>query len=166
MMYVMDMVMAGVLLFVSVCLILIAFLILRFTIVFTINEEYHDIGVMKAIGIKSRKIRSLYVIKYLAIALVGALVGAILSAFLDPFLLKGLLSCDLDRATEVLQNIIENAIKYSDGKYITNDITKQEAYQLITIANSGCSLSPLETPYIFNSFWRGSNVKNCGGTLT
>ena len=58
MMYVMDMVMAGVLLFVSVCLILIAFLILRFTIVFTINEEYHDIGVMKAIGIKSRKLEA------------------------------------------------------------------------------------------------------------
>lgn len=75
-----------------------------------------------------------------------------------------LLSCDLDRATEVLQNIIENAIKYSDGKYITIDITKQEAYQLITIANSGCSLSPSETPYIFNSFWRGSNVKNFGGS--
>ena len=89
MMYVMDMVMAGVLLFVSVCLILIAFLILRFTIIFTINEEYHDIGVMKAIGIKSRKIRSLYVIKYLAIAFVGAIVGAILSTFWGPFLLKG-----------------------------------------------------------------------------
>ena len=89
MMYIMDMVMVGNLLFVSVCLILIAFLILRFTIIFTINEEYHDIGVMKAIGIKSRKIRSLYVIKYLAIAFVGAIVGAILSAFWGPFLLKG-----------------------------------------------------------------------------
>ena len=71
---------------------------------------------------------------------------------------------DLDLRTEVLQNIIENAIKYSDGKYITIDITKQ-AYQLITIANSGCSLSPSETPYIFNSFWRGSNVKTLAAVV-
>lgn len=73
--YIMDMVIAGVLLIVSACLILISLVILRFTIVFTLNEEYREIGIMKAIGIRERKIRGLYIIKYLAISTAGAGIG-------------------------------------------------------------------------------------------
>lgn len=61
--YVMDMVISGILLVVSVCLILISLVILRFTIVFTLNEEFREIGIMKAIGLKSRKIRGIYIVK-------------------------------------------------------------------------------------------------------
>jgi putative ABC transport system permease protein len=67
------------LLIVSVVLVLIAFVLLRFTINFTIDEEFHEIGVMKAIGIPVRKIRTLYLIKYLAIAIAGSLTGLVLS---------------------------------------------------------------------------------------
>ena len=77
--YVMDMVIAGVLLVVSVCLILIAFVVLHFTITFTLTEEYREIGVMKAIGIGNTKIRGLYMVKYLALAIVAALVGFFVS---------------------------------------------------------------------------------------
>ncbi|MFT3952641.1 MAG: ABC transporter permease [Oscillospiraceae bacterium] len=74
-MYVMDMVIAGVMLIVSVCLILISAVILRFTIVFTLTEEFREIGVMKAIGISALRIRGLYIVKYFAMACVGALAG-------------------------------------------------------------------------------------------
>lgn len=73
--YMMDMVVAGILMILSICLILVSFVVLKFTITFTLTEEFREIGVMKAIGIRNLKIRSLYVIKYLAIALVGAVVG-------------------------------------------------------------------------------------------
>ena len=73
--YVMDMVIAGCLLVVSVCLILIAFVVLRFTITFTLDEEYREIGVMKAIGIRNVKIRGIYLVKYLVLSLVGAVIG-------------------------------------------------------------------------------------------
>lgn len=73
--YIMDMVVAGLVLVVSLCLVIISIIILRFTIMFTINEEFHEIGNMKAIGIKNRKIRTLYCVKYLAIAVVGAIFG-------------------------------------------------------------------------------------------
>ena len=53
---------------VSICLILIAFMVLRFTIVFTLQEDYREIGIMKAIGLKDAGIKSVYLIKYLAIA--------------------------------------------------------------------------------------------------
>lgn len=73
--YVMDMIIAGVLLVVSVCLILVAFVVLQFTISFVLTEEYREIGVMKAIGIGSVKIRSLYMVKYFVLALTGAMLG-------------------------------------------------------------------------------------------
>lgn len=77
--YIVDMVIAGVLLIVSICLIIIAFVILNFTIRFTLQEEYKEIGIMKAIGIKNRKIRGLYIVKYLAISLVGTVIGFVCS---------------------------------------------------------------------------------------
>lgn len=79
MMYLMDMLIAAILLVVSVCLILISMVILRFIINFTITEEFREIGVMKAIGIKDSAIRGLYIAKYFAIAAVGTAVGGMLS---------------------------------------------------------------------------------------
>lgn len=73
--YVMDMVVAGILLVVSICLILIALVVLRFTITFTLLSEYREIGIMKAIGIRNGKIRGIYLVKYLALAVVGSLLG-------------------------------------------------------------------------------------------
>lgn len=73
--YIMDMLIAVILIVVSVCLILLAFLVLRFTIVFTLQEDYREIGIMKALGIKDRAIKGLYLIKYLAISVVGAVIG-------------------------------------------------------------------------------------------
>ena len=79
MMYLIDMVIAAVMLVVSVCLILISMVILRFTIHFTMSEEFREIGVMKAIGIADWKIRGLYLVKYFAISAVGGILGLALS---------------------------------------------------------------------------------------
>lgn len=73
--YIMDMIIAGILLAVSICLILISAIMLRFTILFTVNEDYKEIGIMKAIGMPDKSIRSLYVVKYLVISVVGAVIG-------------------------------------------------------------------------------------------
>lgn len=79
MMYIMDMLIAAIVLIVSICLILISMVILQFTISFTVSEEFREIGVMKAIGIPNRKIRGLYILKYFAISVVGAILGLTLS---------------------------------------------------------------------------------------
>ncbi len=73
--YVMDMIIAFIVLILSVCLIIVSFVVLKFTITFTITEEFREIGVMKAIGLSNGKIRSLYIVKYLLISVVGAIVG-------------------------------------------------------------------------------------------
>ncbi len=77
--YVFDMMVIGILLAASVILVAVAFVILRFTIAFTLSEEYREIGVMKAIGIRNRKIRGLYLVKYVALSVIGAAIGLVLS---------------------------------------------------------------------------------------
>lgn len=73
--YVMEMIVAFVVLILSICLIIVSFVVLRFSIGFTIAEEYREIGVMKAIGLRNHKIRGLYIVKYLLMALVGGVIG-------------------------------------------------------------------------------------------
>lgn len=73
--YVMDMIVAFVMLILSVCLIIVSFVVLKFSITFTITEDFREIGVMKAIGLSNGRIRSLYVVKYLMMAIVGAVIG-------------------------------------------------------------------------------------------
>ncbi len=77
--YVFDMMVVGILLVVSLILVAVAFVILRFTIAFTLSEEFREIGVMKAIGIRNRKIRGLYLAKYVALSVTGAVTGLALS---------------------------------------------------------------------------------------
>ena len=71
---------------------------------------------------------------------------------------------DEDRAVEVLQNVIENAIKYGDGQKINISFTDEEDCKLISVTNTGCSLKEEDLPHIFDSFYRGSNTKNQEGS--
>ena len=71
---------------------------------------------------------------------------------------------DLDRGIEVLQNMMENAIKYGDKQKITISVAEEEGCQLITVKNGGCQLPEQELPHIFDSFWRGSNVSRTEGS--
>lgn len=86
--YLMDIIIAGILLIVSVFLIIVSFVVLKHTIGFTIAEEFREIGVMKAIGIKNSSIRALYLIKYFAITVVGSALGFGLSIPFSDMMLK------------------------------------------------------------------------------
>ncbi len=77
--YIFDMIVVGILLVISILLIIIAFVVLRFTISFTLSEEFREIGVMKAIGIGNFKIRGLYLVKYMGLSVIGAAIGLALS---------------------------------------------------------------------------------------
>lgn len=75
-----------------------------------------------------------------------------------------LLFGDLDRSIEVLQNIIENAIKYGDGRRVKLLFPTEEEGVLIAVRNSGCTLDKAQLPHIFESFWRGANSENIHGS--
>jgi len=75
-----------------------------------------------------------------------------------------LISGDLDRSIEVVQNIIENAIKYGDGKEISIGFSEEDGCILVAVKNSGCTLPDTDLPHIFESFWRGTNAENQKGS--
>ncbi|MDE7398874.1 MAG: HAMP domain-containing histidine kinase [Oscillospiraceae bacterium] len=75
-----------------------------------------------------------------------------------------LLFGDLNRAVEVMQNVIENAIKYGDGKHIEIMFPDDDEGVLISVRNSGCTLDKSELAHIFESFWRGANSENIRGS--
>jgi signal transduction histidine kinase len=75
-----------------------------------------------------------------------------------------LLRADLNRLADVFENLIENAIKYGDGKRISIDFSTEERAVLITVYNSGTPIPASERPYVFDSFWRGSNTNDRPGS--
>ena len=74
-----------------------------------------------------------------------------------------LLSGDLSRSVEVLQNIMENSLKYGDGKRVELIFPEDDECVQIAIRNSGCTLIQDDLPHISESFWRGANAKNIQG---
>lgn len=75
-------------------------------------------------------------------------------------LLKG----DKDRVVEVLQNLMENAVKYGDGRRIHIFFDTEEDCRLITVENTGTVPEEEEMPHLFDSFYRGSNRGNKKGS--
>ena len=75
-----------------------------------------------------------------------------------------LISGNIDRSVEVIQNIIENTIKYGDGESVEISFSEEDGCILITVRNSGCTLPDTDLPHIFDSFWRGENAKNKKGS--
>lgn len=75
-------------------------------------------------------------------------------------LLKG----DKNRVIDVIQNVVENAIKYGNGTEIIIEFSEEEGCKLISVLNTGCDLKEEELPHIFDSFYRGSNSKNKEGS--
>lgn len=78
----------------------------------------------------------------------------------DNRLLKG----DIHRMQEVLENILENALKYGDGQQIEISFYEEEYRQLIRVFNTGKPVTEHELNHIFESFFRGSNSKGKKGS--
>ncbi|QJD83256.1 ABC transporter permease [Cohnella herbarum] len=81
-----DGMMIGVILLVSLLVVTIAFMCIRFTLLAKIEDDYREIGVMKAIGLRISDIKKIYLAKYAAIAAAGSILGFALS-----FVIKGML---------------------------------------------------------------------------
>lgn len=74
-----DGLMSGVIVLVSIILIVISMLNIRFTLLSTLEEEVREIGTLKAIGLKDRDINQLYGIKYKAMAIIACILAAFIS---------------------------------------------------------------------------------------
>jgi signal transduction histidine kinase len=76
-----------------------------------------------------------------------------------------LLSLDAKMITHVLQNLLNNAFKYSSHKpapFIRISFSKHFAY--LSIVDEGIGIPALELQNLFTSFFRASNTGNINGT--
>ncbi|WP_237690779.1 ABC transporter permease [Paenibacillus caui] len=86
-----DGVVAAVIILVSLILNVIAILCIRFTMLATIEEDYREISVMKAIGISQRDIKRLYMMKYVVMAALAGVIGYFLSFIVQRFFMANIM---------------------------------------------------------------------------
>lgn len=85
-----DGMMIAIILFVSALVVAIAFICIRFTVLSKMEDDYHEIGVMKAIGLRIADIKRIYFVKYVALATVGSILGFGLSLLFKDILLENI----------------------------------------------------------------------------
>jgi putative ABC transport system permease protein len=83
-----DGMMIAVILLMSALVVAVAMLCIRFTLLAKIEEDYREIGVLKAIGLRVSDIKKLYLAKYTAIAAIGCVLGYSLSLMFKGLLLE------------------------------------------------------------------------------
>ncbi|MGJ7922157.1 FtsX-like permease family protein [Neobacillus sp. LXY-4] len=83
-----DIITVFVLLLVSILLIIVSFICVKFTIMAALEEDIGEIGTMKAIGLPFAEIRNLYLYKYRALAMAGVIAGYILALLLSGVVTK------------------------------------------------------------------------------
>ena len=64
----------------------------------------------------------------------------------------------------ILDAEMENALKYGDGTGISVELRHQDDGVCIVVRNKGELLPEKELPYIFRSYWRGSNASDRDGS--
>lgn len=80
--------------------------------------------------------------------------------FLKPESFPPLVKCDTEMIRVVLQNLIENAIKYSDkGDKVVVSIHNDENSVEISVHDNGIGIDPAEKEHIFEKFFRAKNAK-------
>ena len=75
-----------------------------------------------------------------------------------------IIKSDRDGICRILSQLMENAIKYGNGGGINVRISKDEEGYLISVKNKGKVIPDKELPFLFNSFYRGSNSEGVPGS--
>ncbi len=87
-----DLMTVVILILMSLILMLIAALCLRFTILAAMEEEIEDIGILKAIGVSFKEIRKMYLNRYRKLIVVGCVLGCIFAVPVNQMLVSHITS--------------------------------------------------------------------------
>lgn len=75
-------------------------------------------------------------------------------------------SVDIDFLREIIDNLIENAIKYTKQGFVNISVSGDDANAIISVQDSGIGMPESELPHIFQKFYRidNSDTREIGGT--
>jgi two-component system NtrC family sensor kinase len=69
------------------------------------------------------------------------------------------------RLRQMISNLLDNAMKYTpEGGTLTLSTQREQDQILLRITDSGIGIPSVDIPYVFNKFFRASNVQNTAGT--
>jgi two-component system, OmpR family, phosphate regulon sensor histidine kinase PhoR len=69
------------------------------------------------------------------------------------------------RLRQMITNLLDNAVKYTpEGGTVNLSTQREEGQILLRVSDSGIGIPSTEIPYVFNKFYRASNVQNTAGT--
>lgn len=73
---------------------------------------------------------------------------------------------DQDQLREVLNNLVDNAIKYTKQGNVTIDVSGDENNISVSVTDSGIGIPPEDVPHLFQKFYRvdNSDTREIGGT--
>lgn len=73
---------------------------------------------------------------------------------------------DPDRIQEVITNVFDNAVKYTDGGSVTIKLTGNEQVVQVHISDTGAGIPEEDLPHLFQKFYRVDNsaTRSIGGT--
>lgn len=138
-----DIVTVFVMLLVSILLIIVSFICVKFTIMAAIEEEIREIGTMKAIGILFSDIRSIYLNKYRVLAVVGVIFGYILTFFLSGFFTKHISTTfgtmKISNFAVILSLVVGLAIYFLINIYCKNVLKKLRKVTVVDALTMGSS---------------------------
>ena len=88
---------------------------------------------------------------------------------LDAAIAGGLpaVSLDLDRTTQVINNLLSNALRYTPaGGRVTVRALREAAWVRVEVADTGPGIPAEDLPRVFDRFWRGekSRARETGGS--
>ena len=122
--YILDVLVTAILLVFSLFIVLIALTILKFSIRFSIEEDFREIGVMKAIGLPMGKTRWMYVSKYTGLGVLGAALGFLLGI---PF------------GNLLIASSAQNMVITGSGNYFLNLVSAVAVALLIVLFSYHCA---------------------------
>lgn len=73
---------------------------------------------------------------------------------------------DQDQLREVLNNLVDNAIKYTKQGNVTIDVSGDETNITVSVTDTGIGVPPEDVPHLFQKFYRvdNSDTREIGGT--
>ncbi len=170
--YIMDMLIAGIVLVASILLVIVSMVILRFTILFTINEDYKEIGIMKAIGIGDTGIRKLYVIKYIILTLIGGCVGFLCSIPFSKILLQPVLknmvveNGDSNIGLQLVLSIVVVVVVVLSAYISTGKVKRFTPMDAIRSGNNGERFHKKSIIKLSGSRWKTTSFLACNDVIS